>query len=196
MPLRAAELRDSESERVRTASRAVPRLIGAQGKLAVSATGRSWAQHEAVEQSQRDLLRAELVAAPLVLFVLVAAYGSLVAKLVPLAIGLLSVVGALAVLRLLGHFMEVSAFAANITTALGFGLAVDYGLFLVARFRETAADGLPLPEAVAETVRTAGRAVCPGCKVDVDSPEPPPTCPEAETLYRAWFTLWRKEVRR
>lgn len=37
---------------------------------------------------------------------------------------------------------------------------------------------------------------CPGCKVDVDSSEPPPKCPEAEALYRAWFVLWRKEVRK
>ncbi|MET7568983.1 MMPL family transporter [Streptomyces sp. NPDC005492] len=154
-----AELRGDESAHVRAAARVVPELTGDQGPLEVSATGPAWAQHEVVEQSRHDLMRAELIAAPLVLLVLTAAYGSLAATLLPMVIGLLSVVGALAVLRVLSHFTEVSAFAANITTALGFGLAVDYGLFLVARYRESTARGLPAPEAVTEAFRTAGRTV-------------------------------------
>ncbi|MFJ5302645.1 MMPL family transporter [Streptomyces sp. NPDC088350] len=154
-----AELRGGESDRVRTAGRVVPRLTGAQGLLDVSATGPAWGRHEAVVESQSDLTRSELFATPLVSLVLVAAYGSLAATLVPVVIGLLSVAGGLALLRLLSQFMEVSAFAANITTALGFGLAVDYGLFLVARYRETVAAGLPERSAINETVRTAGRTV-------------------------------------
>ncbi|WP_177244330.1 MMPL family transporter [Streptomyces sp. yr375] len=157
--LAVVELRGSESDRVRTAGRIVPQLTGGQGVLEVSATGLAWGRYEAVQQSRFDLVRSELIAAPLVLLVLVAAYGSLVATLVPMVIGLLSVAGGLAALRLLSQFMEVSAFAANITTALSFGLAVDYGLFLVARYRESRAAGLAERSAIAETVRTAGRTV-------------------------------------
>ncbi|NGO48590.1 MMPL family transporter, partial [Streptomyces ureilyticus] len=154
-----AELRGSESDRVRTAARIVPRLTGGQGPFEVSATGPAWGRHEAVQQSRTDLVRAELIVAPLVLLVLATAYGSLVATIVPMAIGLLSVAGGLTALRLLSEFMEVSAFAANITTALGFGLAVDYGLFLVARYRESIAAGLSERQAVAEARRSAGRTV-------------------------------------
>ncbi|WP_406011097.1 efflux RND transporter permease subunit [Streptomyces sp. NBC_00637] len=154
-----AELRGSESDRVRTAARIVPRLTTGQGALTVSATGAAWMRAEAVEQSHEDLLRAELLAAPLVMLLLISVYGTLVATLVPMTIGLLAMVGALAVLRVLSTFTEVSAFAVNITTALGFGLACDYGLFIVARYREGVAAGLPSTEAVAEATRTAGRTV-------------------------------------
>ncbi|NEC86385.1 MMPL family transporter [Streptomyces sp. SID12501] len=154
-----AELRGTESDRVRTAARIVPQLTGSRGTFEVSATGPAWAKHEAVRQSRTDLMRAELFAAPLVLLVLAAAYGSLVAIIVPMAIGLLSVTGGLASLRLLSELTEVSAFAANITTALGFALAVDYGLFLVARYREGITSGMSEQQAVAEAARTAGHTV-------------------------------------
>ncbi|MCQ9181619.1 MMPL family transporter [Streptomyces sp. IBSBF 2953] len=154
-----AELRGSESYEVRTAARIVPRLVADRGALTVSATGAAWMRAEAVEQSHEDLLRAELLAAPLVMLLLITVYGTLVATLVPMTIGLLAMVGALAVLRVLSAFTEVSAFAVNITTALGFGLACDYGLFIVARYREGVAAGLPSAEAVAEATRTAGRTV-------------------------------------
>src|SRR5690606_3171305 len=79
--------------------------------------------------------------------------------LLPLAIGMLSVVGTFVVLLVVSRFTEVSVFALNLTTAMGLGLAIDYSLFIVSRYREELAEGRPVAEAVDRTVRTAGRTV-------------------------------------
>ncbi|QSY49982.1 MMPL family transporter [Streptomyces griseocarneus] len=81
------------------------------------------------------------------------------AALVPLVIGAVSVVGTTALLRLLTYVMPVSVFAMNLTSALGFGLAVDYGLFLVTRYREELRAGHPVELAVRHTAHRAGRTV-------------------------------------
>ncbi|MFI7099305.1 MMPL family transporter [Streptomyces sp. NPDC050161] len=93
------------------------------------------------------------------MLVLLFAFGSLTAALLPAVVGGLAVAGTFVVLRLVAHVVPVSALASNITTALGFGLAVDYGLFVVTRYREELADGALLAEAVSRTMRTAGRTV-------------------------------------
>ncbi|MFD8980226.1 MMPL family transporter [Streptomyces sp. NPDC059564] len=154
-----ADLSGDEATAVATAQRLVPELTGRHGDLTVAATGTSWASAQATEASRRDLLRAELIGAPLVVIVLLFAFGSLTAALLPALIGAVAVAGGFAALRLLAVFMPVSAFAGNLTAALGFGLAVDYGLFVVTRFREELAAGMAVPEAVARTMGTAGRAV-------------------------------------
>ncbi|HET7721706.1 MAG TPA: MMPL family transporter, partial [Acidimicrobiales bacterium] len=86
-------------------------------------------------------------------------FGTLVAALLPLAIGALSVVGTFLVLLVVNEFTEVSVFALNLTTAMGLGLAIDYSLFMVSRFREELHAGHAPPEAVRRTVQTAGRTV-------------------------------------
>ncbi len=86
-------------------------------------------------------------------------YGSVVAALLPVGVGGMAVVGTLLVLRVLAGFTEVSVFAENLTTALGLGLAIDYSLFLVTRFREELAAGYDTDEAVRRTVNSAGRTV-------------------------------------
>ncbi|MFF4222611.1 MMPL family transporter [Streptomyces abikoensis] len=154
-----ADLAGADRDAARTAETLVPRLTGGHGALTVSATGPAWVSVEAKRYSGADLVRAELVAAPLTLLLLVLALRSLVAALVPLLIGAVSVVGTIAVLRLLTYAMPVSVFAMNLTSALGFGLAVDYGLFLVTRYREELRDGRPVEAAVRRTARRAGRTV-------------------------------------
>ncbi|MFF4406739.1 MMPL family transporter [Streptomyces sp. NPDC001404] len=154
-----ADLAGADRDAARTAARLVPRFTGRHGVLRVSATGPAWVSVEAGRAGERDLVRAELVAAPLTLLVLVVALRSLVAALVPLVIGAVAVVGTFALLRLLTFFMPVSVFAVNLTSALGFGLAVDYGLFLVTRYREELRAGLPVDAAVRRTARIAGRTV-------------------------------------
>ncbi len=108
---------------------------------------------------EEDLVRAELIALPLTLILLLLVFRSVVAATLPLAIGALSVVATFLVLRVLAGFTEVSVFALNLTTAMGLGLAIDYSLFVVSRFREELAAGHPPHEAVIRTVRTAGRTV-------------------------------------
>ncbi|MEE1938036.1 MMPL family transporter [Streptomyces sp. TRM 70361] len=153
------KLAGDEDRATRTAQDLVPELTGEQGPFTVTATGDAPVNNQLEKQSQEDLTRAELIAAPLTLLILLAAFGSLVAALLPMLVGVVSVLGTLAVLRLMAEFTEVSLFAMNITTALGFGLAVDYSLFIVTRYREELARGREVGEAIAESLRTAGRTV-------------------------------------
>jgi len=108
---------------------------------------------------REDLIRAELIAVPLTLLLLLVVFRSLVAATLPLVIGGLAVVGTLALLRVLSSFTDVSIFALNLTTAMGLGLAIDYSLFIVSRFREELAAGQETGPAVVRTVRTAGRTI-------------------------------------
>lgn len=111
--------------------------------------------HEAAE----DFVRAELIIFPGVLLLLLLFFRNVAAAILPVAVGLFAMVSTLAVLRLLAGVTEVSTFALNLTLVLGLGLGVDYGLFILARFREALGRGKPVPDAVAESVATAGRTV-------------------------------------
>jgi RND superfamily putative drug exporter len=135
------------------------RYGGARDGLTVRFGGEPAVQREIALQSREDLARAELVAAPLVFVVLVIAFGGVVAALLPLVTGTLSVIGTVALLRLLGQVTDVSVFSLNLATALSFGLAVDYGLLLVSRFREEQRHGVPSAEALRRTLDSAGRTV-------------------------------------
>ena len=86
-------------------------------------------------------------------------FGGLVAALLPLSVGVLAVVGTLLILTLLVSITDVSVFALNLTTALGLGLAIDYSLFVVSRYREELATGASTNVAVGRTMQTAGRTV-------------------------------------
>lgn len=109
--------------------------------------------------SQNDLITAELVAVPITLLLLVLIFGGLVAAALPVLVGGLSILGALGVLNVLTSFVEVNTFAVNVASLLGLGMAIDYGLFMVGRFREELAGGLAPGAAVRRTVATAGRTV-------------------------------------
>ncbi|MFD5316091.1 MMPL family transporter [Streptomyces sp. NPDC127098] len=111
------------------------------------------------ETISEDLLTAELIALPITLIILILVFGGVVAALLPLGVGVVAILGTNAALRVVTEFTDVSIFAQNLTTALGLGLAIDYALLIVRRYREELAGGLAPREAVARTVRTAGRAV-------------------------------------
>ncbi|MGH2747114.1 MAG: MMPL family transporter, partial [Actinomycetota bacterium] len=111
------------------------------------------------ETIEGDLARAEAIAFPITLVLLILVFGSLVAASLPLAIGGISILGAFFVLRLIAEITDVSIFALNLVTMLGLGLAIDYSLFIVSRYREEFAAGLGAHGAAARTVRTAGRTV-------------------------------------
>lgn len=111
------------------------------------------------DQARTDFLRAELVVIPLVGLLLWAVYRRLGVALVTLATGLLAVVGTLAALRGLAAVTEISTFASNIALVMGIGLGVDYGLFMVYRFREELAAGDDVADAVRRAVRAAGRTI-------------------------------------
>jgi putative drug exporter of the RND superfamily len=108
---------------------------------------------------ERGLIASELIAIPITFVVLLIVYGSVVAALLPLGVGAMAVTGTLLTLRILAAFTTVSVFAENMTTALGLGLAIDYSLFMVTRYREELAAGHRTDEAVCRTVASAGRTV-------------------------------------
>ncbi len=106
-----------------------------------------------------DLLRAELIAIPLTLILLLFVFRSLVAALLPLFVGVIAIFGTLLSLFVIGSVTDVSIFAINLTTALGLGLAIDYSLFIVSRFREELHAGRTVEASVVRTVQTAGKTV-------------------------------------
>ena len=110
-------------------------------------------------QVEEDLLRAELIAFPITLILLLFVFGSLVSAALPMAIGGIAILGSFFVLSVLTGFTDVSIFALNLITAMGLGLGIDYSLFVVSRYREELRGGRTPHDAVVQTVKTAGRTV-------------------------------------
>jgi trehalose monomycolate/heme transporter len=111
------------------------------------------------KQVTSDIGRAELFSLPVLLVLLLVIFGSLAAASLPLAIGGVGILGSFTVLRLLTLITPVSIYSINITTILGLGLGIDYGLFLVSRFREELHRQGSVEDAVARTMATGGRTV-------------------------------------
>ncbi|MDO5097539.1 MAG: MMPL family transporter [Corynebacterium sp.] len=106
-----------------------------------------------------DIKRAEVYALPAVALLLLFVFGSVVAAFMPLIVGGLSILGSLGALSVLAGFTQVNVFAQSVVTLLGLGLAIDYGLFMVSRFREELDNGRPVADAVRITTNTAGKTV-------------------------------------
>ncbi len=111
------------------------------------------------EQSQHDLLLMESIVVPLSFLVLVWVFGGLFAAALPLAVGVMAILGSLAVLRVTTFFTDVSIFALNLTTAMGLALAIDYTLLMISRYRDELATGAAREDALTRTMVTAGRTV-------------------------------------
>ncbi|AKN69564.1 transporter [Streptomyces sp. PBH53] len=155
----AARITGDEGAAGRTLDRIAPHYRGTHGPVEVKLGGIVAVRHEMQTIIQEDLTRAELIALPITLVLLVMVFGSAVAALLPLGIGIVAILGTNAVLRGLTAFTDVSVFALNLTTALGLGLAIDYALFIVRRYREELSAGADPSTAVGTTLRTAGRTV-------------------------------------
>jgi len=106
-----------------------------------------------------DLQRAEVVSLIILVPLLLIVFGSVVSMLLPLGVGGLAVVGGLAGVGLLARFTDVSTYSTNIVTLIGLGVAIDYSLFIVNRFREELSDGRTPEQAIIASMRTSGRAV-------------------------------------
>jgi RND superfamily putative drug exporter len=110
-------------------------------------------------QVGNDLAHAELLAFPFIFLLSLLFFRSVVASLLPPLLGGLAILGTFFLLRVVSTVTDLSVFALNLTTGLGLGLAIDYSLFIVSRYREEAArDGFGL-EALRRTLQTAGRTV-------------------------------------
>ncbi|MGW4245955.1 MMPL family transporter, partial [Nocardia sp. NPDC004722] len=107
----------------------------------------------------QDQKRMEMIAIPVVAVLLFFIFGGVVAAALPLIIGGLTVLGANGIVMGITKFTEVNSFVSPVVSMIGLGLAIDYGLFIVSRFREETADGYDTKAAVRRTVQTAGRTV-------------------------------------
>jgi len=135
------------------------RLVRDRDGVTVRAGGEAMVNVEITEQSQRDLLLMESLAIPISFVVLVWVFGGALAAAIPLAVGGMAILGALAVLRGVTSFADVSIFALNLSAAMGLALAIDYTLLTVSRYRDELAGGADRDDALATTMVTAGRTV-------------------------------------
>ncbi|AVZ38811.1 MULTISPECIES: MMPL family transporter [unclassified Dietzia] len=148
---------DSESRRTLDAVREEipPPGEGVERQL----TGRAEVLREDDLIAREDLTRAELIAVPVTLVLLVLFFGSVVAAAVPVAIGVLAMLSTFVILSGLVHLIDVSVFALNLVIGLALGLSIDYSLLVVTRFREELATGVDPPEAVEGTMRRCRRTI-------------------------------------
>ncbi|MEU5882083.1 MMPL family transporter [Spirillospora sp. NPDC047279] len=134
-------------------------LTEVSGGLTAKIGGQQGTETAVNERVSSDIARAEAMATPILIILLVIIFGSLVAASLPMLIGGVAVLGSFTALHVLTYTTDVSIFAINITTFLGLGLAIDYGLFVVGRFREELERTSSVEDAVAATMATAGRTV-------------------------------------
>src|SRR5918999_3694873 len=127
--------------------------------LDVGMAGFATGFNEVNDQTREDLTKAELIAFPILAVLLLIVFRAVVAAAIPLAIGVISIVGLFLALRAMAELVDTSLFAQNIATGLSLGLAIDYGLLLVSRYREELETLGPTREAHRRTVATAGRTV-------------------------------------
>ncbi len=151
---------DEVDERAGELSQAYTRDGVTRGEtIDVAVGGQAEVFRQVGETIESDLELAEAIAFPITLVLLVLVFRSVVAAALPLGVGVFAILGTFLVLDVLASFTEVSVYALNLTTALGLGLAIDYALFVVTRYREERATGLATRPAIVRTVMTAGRAV-------------------------------------
>lgn len=151
-------LRPGNNREIQDAGSAVATSLAGEPDLLVG--GLAVTQQEVNERLESDLRKAEVLASPLLFLLSLLFFRSLVAALLPLLIGTLAIFGTFLILRIASELTSVSIFALTATTALGLGLAIDYSLLIVSRYREELARHGPGALAMQATMSTAGRTVC------------------------------------
>ena len=147
---RAGVDEDALAERLQERVEREPGVTAGGGRLAFTQVG---------EQVEQDLARAEMLAFPLLFLLSLVVFRSVVAALLPVAVGATTILTTFVWLRLVNEIEPMSVFAINLITGAGLGLAIDYSLFVVSRFREELAKGADTAAALRATLRTAGRTV-------------------------------------
>jgi len=153
----AASLKPTDDKQAQDAAERIAAAI--EGEPGVTVGGGALSQAQANSQVESDLRTAELYAFPLLFLLSLLFFRSLVAALLPLLVGGLAIVSTMVTLRVASEATEISIFALNLVTGLGLGLAIDYSLFIVSRYREEIAKRGPGLEAMRRTMATAGRTV-------------------------------------
>ncbi|MEV0355633.1 MMPL family transporter [Nocardia sp. NPDC050697] len=134
-------------------------LTGDRDGVTVRAGGSAMVYTQINAQTEHDLLRMELIAVPLTFLLLIWVFGGLLAAALPMVVGVVAIVGSMAVLRGAAFVTEVSIFALNLTIAMGLALAIDSTLLIISRYREELAGGADREAALVRTMVTAGRTV-------------------------------------
>ncbi len=154
-----AEIEGDDAERNEIAQRLIPKYTKDDVAVSVRVGGFEAIFDEISKQIESDLAKAESIALPITLVLLIVVFGSVVAAFLPLGIGIIAIIGTFLVLRIIASLTDVSVFALSMVTAMGLGLAIDYSLFMVSRFREELRKGADTETAVVITMHTAGRTV-------------------------------------
>ena len=154
-----AGITGSESEQQKYAKELSAQVTHDRNGVTVRSGGVAMVNVQITDQSQRDLLLMESIAIPLSFLVLVWVFGGLLAAALPVAVGGMAILGALAVLRAISFATDVSIFALNLTTAMGLALAIDYTLLMISRYRDELTDGVSREDAIVATMMSAGRTV-------------------------------------
>ncbi len=139
--------------------KAIEPILVAEGDVTTTVGGVFAFLRDANEQIESDIVRAEVISLPVLLVLLLFVFRGLVSAVTPLVVGVVAILGGFAVTRVVANFTDISVFAANVITLLGLGMAIDYALFVVSRFREELAAGHDTAAAIERTMRTAGRTV-------------------------------------
>jgi RND superfamily putative drug exporter len=126
----------------------------------IECTGRLAYANDLDRLLEHDLVRAELISLPLAIFVLLLVFRTAVAAILPVGVGALAVVGGIAFVFLMSGVTDVAQFTVNVCSLIGLGVAIDYSLFTVSRYREELAAGHGYEEALVRAMGTAGRVVC------------------------------------
>ncbi len=154
-----ARIAGNDSDAPQRAADITQPLTGTANGVGVSGGGIGNTFTQVNDQTQNDLAIAEAVSIPLTVLALISVFGSVIAALLPLVVGLTSIIGTMAILRGLAALTDVSVYSLNMTTAMGLALAIDYSLFVVSRYREEIRNGAAPEHAVRRTMQTAGRTV-------------------------------------
>ena len=154
-----ASLRGTDDSKIRLAAKLAPEFETDGKVVRTGVTGVAEVTRQLSDQAEKDLQRSDLLTGPFTFVALILVFGSVVAAALPLAVALLSVLGTFVVLTLLAKFTTVSVFSLNLATGLGLGLAIDYSLFVVSRYREESGRGVSAPVAIGRSMQTAGRTV-------------------------------------
>lgn len=150
---------DSDASQESVTTSIVETYAGQQGNLFVYAFGGEVIGNAFNEVISADLARAESIAVPLTVILLIFVLGSVVAAGLPFLVAMGTILGSFLVLYLISLFTDVSIFSLNLVTGLGLALGIDYALLIINRFREELAAGRLVPDAIAATVNSAGKTV-------------------------------------
>ncbi|WP_067465940.1 MMPL family transporter [Nocardia amamiensis] len=154
-----ASILGEESEVDKRVGDLAERFGGTHGPLEVRVGGYAMLLHETVQQSEKDVVLGESIAFPITLVALLLVFGGLVAASLPLVVAMITVMITMGALWLIASITDLAATATNVATLLGLGLAIDYSLLIISRYRDELVAGQQPAAAVVATMRSAGRTV-------------------------------------